>query len=570
MAESSISLAEDVTPFAESSTSDLGLRVIPLAPPEDGQSFESLKDVVLRINEHAGPRGYAVVLARTKKSKLGVTRKAWLICDRGRKTREPRGQNRRHTSSRLNECPFSVIAKRDQDIDGWIIEVINPDHNHSATLAGAHPALRKLAMTPEVKDEISRALTVQIQPSKIISSLRVPDPVTGVNFDDPSDPVIVNPMFKPRDIYNMKAHIRREILGPLTPVQALIRELDQGDWFYELQKDDLDHITHLFFVKGTSKKMLKWNHEVLVIDCTYKTNRYRMPLLVISGQTALTTNFYVAFCFTAKETHSDYHWILTQLNTLYLQLELPSPLVIVTDMEKGLISAIEMVFPDTNHLLCIWHINNNVLVNCKREFDTKEEWDAFFTAWKSVIYAPSEDIFWESWGQFSLKYRSTHDDCVDYLLSTYITDYRQQFVRCYTDQVLHFNTTVTSRAEGGHAVLKRQLGTSTGDLKTVVDGINLMLMNEYQNHLINFDEAKSRLPMELKKPIFQRLIGNVTPAAMRKILPQYQQLVGQPTALSPCTGAFTTSMGLPCSHKIQDRLYSEGSLLIEDVHPHWR
>ena len=31
-------------------------------------------------------------------------------------------------------------------------------------------------------------------------------------------------------------------------------------------------------------------------------------------------------------------------------------------------------------------------------------------------------------------------------------------------------------------------------------------------------------------------------------------------------------MGLPCNHKIQERLYGDGGgkLLLEDIHPHWR
>lgn len=62
---------------------------MPLRPPEDGQSFE---DLILRVNEGAGPQGYAVVLLRTKKTKLGVKNKAWIKCDRRGKTREPQGQ----------------------------------------------------------------------------------------------------------------------------------------------------------------------------------------------------------------------------------------------------------------------------------------------------------------------------------------------------------------------------------------------------------------------------------------------------------------------------------------------
>jgi hypothetical protein len=36
-------------------------------------------------------------------------------------------------------------------------------------------------------------------------------------------------MFKFRDIYNLKAELRREVLKSLSSIQALIRELDQDD-----------------------------------------------------------------------------------------------------------------------------------------------------------------------------------------------------------------------------------------------------------------------------------------------------------------------------------------------------
>lgn len=34
---------------------------------------------------------------------------------------------------------------------------------------------------------------------------------------------------------------------------------------------------------------------------------------------------------------------------------------------------------------------------------------------------------------------------------------RRRFIKAYTNQVLHFGTTVTSRGEGGHAQFKRHL-----------------------------------------------------------------------------------------------------------------
>lgn len=136
--------------------------------------------------------------------------------------------------------------------------------------------------------------------------------------------------------------------------------------------------------------------------------------------------------------------------------------------------------------------------------------------------------------------------------------------------VLHFETTITSWGEGGQAVLKQQLGSSFGDLKIIVNGINLLLINELQNYLIQFDEIKVQYSLDLRKPISQDLAAFVTLYALRKIFSQYNLLIGRPTALSACTRTFTTTTDLPSSHKIQEQLYEGGKLLVEDVHSHWR
>jgi hypothetical protein len=66
--------------------------------------------------------------------------------------------------------------------------------------------------------------------------------------------------------------------------------------------------------------------------------------------------------------------------------------------------------------------------------------------------------------------------------------YRRRFIKCYTNQVLYFDTTMTSRDEDSHAVLKQQLNKFTDDLKTIVNDINLMLINELQNYRIALDD----------------------------------------------------------------------------------
>jgi hypothetical protein len=73
---------------------------------------------------------------------------------------------------------------------------------------------------------------------------------------------------------------------------------------------------------------------------------------------------------------------------------------------------------------------------------------------------------------------------------------------------------VTSRDESEHAVLKRQLRSSIDDLKTVMNKINLLLINEQHNYLIEMKEAKMRYLIELRKFIFDQLTSFITSTAL--------------------------------------------------------
>lgn len=98
-------------------------------------------------------------------------------------------------------------------------------------------------------------------------------------------------------------------------------------------------------------------YSVAMADCTYKTNRYKMPLLHFVGLSNVGKSFSIAFCFLKSELKSDYIWALNAFSACFNKC----PDVFVTDYEMALINASYEVFPNTANLLCIWHINKNVL-----------------------------------------------------------------------------------------------------------------------------------------------------------------------------------------------------------------
>jgi hypothetical protein len=505
---------------------------------------------------------------RIKKFKLEVIKKAWLICDRNKKFKKSKDQNRRHTNNRLIDCSFSLIAqRREDDFIVWFLKIINLAHNHDFNFVDSHFILRKLIMTSEIKSQISRQIAVQITSFKIIFSLRIFDSVAKMNTKN-SENLTITSLFKTRNIYNVKTQIRREQLRSLTSIQTLIRKFEKTDWTYAMQKNDENKVIHLFFMKQSSKILLKSNHEILVMNCTYKINKYKMSFLIINDQTVLHFNFFVTFCFMIKETSADYFWILQQLKTIYLKLNFSNSIVIITDMKKELMTIISLNFENFSHLLCIWHINKNVLINCKKEFDNKKNWNRFFIEWKNVIYASSEAKFWKLWKRFFIKY-SFKRNCVQYLVFIYIANCRH-FAKCFIDKILHFETTSTSRDEDEHVVLKKQLSFSFDDLKIVIDEINLLLTNELHDYLLKLKDNKIRFSMHLNKSIYSQIVVYVSRHAIKKINTQYNLLTNWSTALSRCIEIFIIIIDLFCSHKIQQRMYENERLLMKNVHFHWR
>jgi len=290
-----------------------------LAPPRAGlYEHTSLDLLVDSINKHAKNEGYSVTRRRSKESKKGVLMKAWIQCDRGREARQE-GSGLRNTSSKRIDCPFVCKAKLEFNLEDehglgdWILTIEHAEHNHLPTKPSGSTIQRKIAMqNPTVLREIQKEFRKGSKANTVLKGLRLDEDIEGS-------------IFKPRDIWNEFSRLRAESLGVLTPTQALMQNLSNAEsWYVDYKtKEDGGQLEYLFFTPDCSQKLLCEYYEVILMDCTYKTNRYKMPLLIIIGVTALNTTFYVAFCFMKGENYSDYRWAMDALKRLYDHHQLP-------------------------------------------------------------------------------------------------------------------------------------------------------------------------------------------------------------------------------------------------------
>ena len=125
--------------------------------------------------------------------------------------------------------------------------------------------------------------------------------------------------------------------------------------------------------------------------------------------------------------------------------------------------------------------------------------------------------------------------------------HKEQFVYCWADRHLHFGNCETSQAEGAHSGIKRYLQVSTRDLYGVLEKLSMMLITQHQEHRAAVSTAKNRTPQSFRCPLFNALVGHITPFALWRAFDQ-KQILNHPHLHHPCSRSHIDSMGIPCYH----------------------
>ena len=152
---------------------------------------------------------------------------------------------------------------------------------------------------------------------------------------------------------------RKERLGDLTPIEALVMELTNDEhWALQYSTDDEGHVDFIFLAPSEAIDIARSSPEIILIDATYRTNRYNMPLIHFMVVTAIGRAASIGMCFVRSETEPVYRQAVKTFKELVMgnaKVE-----VFLTDDEISLKNALHIFYPGIPQLICIWHINKNV------------------------------------------------------------------------------------------------------------------------------------------------------------------------------------------------------------------
>ncbi|KAL0245883.1 hypothetical protein GEMRC1_007100 [Eukaryota sp. GEM-RC1] len=283
------------------------------------------------------------------------------------------------------------------------------------------------------------------------------------------------------------------------PIDSLIEKNADG-YIFRVKSDAENRLEALFIVNREVLPIARRFRYVFCLDSTYKTNTFGMPMFHVVGFTCLNSSFSAACVFMAKETEEYYLWTLEQFKDVFNII----PGVFLTDKEKALINAVRKVFPTSGHVLCLFHIVQNLIQIKNAKGISDPAWKIFMEHFYSLIQSEAVEEFCWNLDVMTGKYENDREcgDAFIYLINNWF-DMKESFCYYNIDQFTHFKTYTNNRAESAHNTLKSGDRMYKRDLESAMENVMATMEHQVIDLRRNIDVDKQRVDRELiKTPLY--------------------------------------------------------------------
>ncbi|KAJ1375375.1 MULE transposase domain [Sesbania bispinosa] len=266
--------------------------------------FGNRDELLKWVRETGRTHGFVVVILRSDAGGNGRKTTLVLGCERSGKYKPYKKELTRNvTGAKKCRCPFRLRGKPVHVGDGWRLNVVCGYHNHDVAenLEGHAYAGRLTTNELSLLNDMTKNM---VKPRNILLTLK----------DHNKDNVTTI-----KQIYNARQAFRSALRGPRTEFQNLMKLMDRDNYVYwHRRHEDSDVVRDIVWTHPDAMKLLNIFHIVLIIDTTYKTNKYKLPLLEVVGVTSTELTFSVAFAYIEQEKTDNFMWVLEKIRSMIL------------------------------------------------------------------------------------------------------------------------------------------------------------------------------------------------------------------------------------------------------------
>ncbi|KAK9077869.1 hypothetical protein SSX86_006207 [Deinandra increscens subsp. villosa] len=415
--------------------------------PFIGVVFDSWSDALKMYNDYADKAGFSTRLGTTKKNRKptkDVTHK-YVLCNRaGTSTLKNSSfytspsvvHKRRRTKSNLTNCGACIRFKVIKGTPKFSVQGFVETHNHRLIDKDNMDFSRKRRKMGFDEQQFVHQLSLNkigaTRAHKIRCSIKGGvDKVRGTAVDFKNYARDIRVFITSRDAQLV-----------VDTLSSRMANLNNFFFHHEVVNNEL---RFLFWADGISRCNYEVFGDVLAFDATYKTNQYGMIFVPFTGidHHKRCVTFGAALLYDEKtETYK-------LLLDTFLKAHKKQPVLVYTDQDGAMKSAVEAVFTESVHHLCAWHIMDKLPAKLQGEVldSTAIRAGIKKLVWDKMIL-PS--VFEEKW-QALIDTHKLRD--VVWLNTMY--GIRKRWVPCYFREVPLSNLmSTTSRCESTNVAFK--------------------------------------------------------------------------------------------------------------------
>ncbi|XP_022852764.1 protein FAR1-RELATED SEQUENCE 5-like [Olea europaea var. sylvestris] len=406
----------------------------------------------------------------------GVLRYVTFVCSREGKRFSNTSGSLKPQATIQSGCKARLTACSDM-CGIWRINTVHLDHNHKISPSKS----RLYRCNRELSAHVKRRLEV--------------NDMAGIPLHKSYNSTVVeaggyeNMTCVEKDCRNYVEKARRLRLGKgdATAIQSYFSNMQlQGSGFYfNIDLDEEYRLKNIFWADNRSRQAYKEFGDIVTFDTTYLTNKYDMPFAP---------------------------FVRDMVECMHGQ----APNGIITDQDRVIQNAIQIVFLNTKHRWCLWHI----LKKLPEKFGYHEDKDSIFSTIHGLVYDSQVVEEFEQGWRVMIESYNLHDN--EWLSGLY--ENRDRWVPCYLKTTFWASMSTTQRSESMNAFFDGYVHSKTS-LKQFVEQDERALRSKVEKEFqADFKSFSQMVPCATR---WRRDVSR----AYTRVAVNYNELVSTPEQL---------------------------------------
>lgn len=353
--------------------------------PRDDMEFESHEAAYSFYKEYARSMGFGTAKLSSRRSRASKEFiDAKFSCIRyGNKQQSDDAINPR-PSPKIG-CKASMHVKRGKN-GKWFVYSFVKDHNHELLPEQAHFFRSHRDADPLKSDQLRKRKNLALV-SKSCNAYQ--------SFDSLEN-CLRNPHDKGRRLV-LEAGDAQMLLEHLMQMQE-----ENPKFFYAVDLNEEHRLRNIFWVNSKGVEDYTKFGDVVSIDTSYFTNKYKIPLVLFIGVNRHIQPTLFGCALIADDTVFTFVWLI---QTWFIAMGERAPQLILSDQDNALKAAVAEVLPGTRHCFSLWHILDKI----PRQLEYPSLWhDDFMVKFHKCIFrswteAEFEKRWWKLLERFNLR-----------------------------------------------------------------------------------------------------------------------------------------------------------------------